>query len=154
MVEIIVSATDALPANKRVQLTVHVPSDLPLVEVDFAQWTRVMQSLLENALLYAGDAAAVHVGARSTPQGLVIWVEDDGPGVPLEERDAVFQNFYRGRHTTKLAPSGNGLGLAIAREIVLARKGSIRVEDTEPHGARFVITLPALAGTEGGAKAA
>ena len=155
LVEIIVAASDTLPANKRAQVLVDVANDLPPVEVDFAQWTRVMQNLLENALLYAGEEAAVRIGTRSTPEGLVLWVEDNGPGIPLEERDAVFQKFYRGRQTRKLAPSGSGLGLAITREIVLARKGSIRIEDAEPHGARFVITLPALVSLgQGGVRAA
>ncbi|MGD0998863.1 MAG: DUF4118 domain-containing protein, partial [Thermoleophilia bacterium] len=74
--EIIVAASDTLPANRRAQVLVDVANDLPPVEVDFAQWTRVMQNLLENALLYAGEGAAVRVGARSTAEGLVLWVED------------------------------------------------------------------------------
>ena len=150
LVEIIIAAIDALPANKRAGVLIDVPDELAPVEIDFAQWARVMQNLLENALLYAGEDAAVRVGARSTAEGLVLWVEDDGPGIPLEEREAVFSKFYRGRQTRKLAPSGSGLGLAIAREIVLARKASIRIEDAEPHGARFVITLPALANVRQG----
>ncbi len=155
LVEIILAASDTLPANKRTRLTIDVPDDLPPAEVDFAQLARVIQNLLENSLLYGGEEAAVRIGARSTSQGLVLWVEDNGPGIPLEERDAVFQKFYRGRQTRTLAPAGSGLGLAIAREIVLARKGSIRIEDAEPHGARIEIMLPALVSLEqGGVRAA
>jgi two-component system, OmpR family, sensor histidine kinase KdpD len=142
LVEVILAGIDALPADKRARVTVDVPGDLPPITMDFAQWARVTQSLLENAFLYAGDDPSVRVGARWTARGFELWVEDNGPGVPLEERDAVFEKFYRGRMTGRLAPSGSGLGLAIAREIVLASRGSIRIEDAEPHGARFVITLP------------
>jgi two-component system sensor histidine kinase VicK len=55
----------------------------------------------------------------------------------------VFEKFYRGRQTGTQAPSGTGLGLAITREIVRAHGGTIHIEDVSPHGARFMITLPA-----------
>ena len=150
LIEAIDAGIDALPASKRARVVVDVPDGLPPAEIDLAQWARVAQNLLENALLYAGEDASVCIGARSTPEGFVLWVEDNGPGVPPEERDAVFQKFYRGQRTKNLALSGTGLGLTIVREIVMARKGSIRIEDAEPHGARFVITLPVLGSAEQG----
>jgi len=71
-----------------------------------------------------------------------MWVEDEGPGVPADEHDAVFEKFYRGLQTGTRAPSGTGLGLAITREIVREHGGTIAVRDVMPHGARFVIRLP------------
>ena len=113
-----------------------MPDDLPPSDVDFAQWTRVFQNLLENALLYAGPATPVtRRRARRARGALRLWVEDEGPGVPADEHEAVFEKFYRGRHTGTHAPSGTGLGLAITREIVRAHGGSVRVEDV-PRTAR------------------
>ncbi|HEY5490835.1 MAG TPA: HAMP domain-containing sensor histidine kinase, partial [Gemmatimonadaceae bacterium] len=109
--------------------------------------TRVIQSILENALLYA-EECPVTVGARGWNQGVRLWIEDQGPGVPPDEHDAVFEKFYRGRRAGGYAPSGTGLGLAIAREIVRSHGGTIRIEDVVPHGARFVITLPSGRGRE------
>ena len=106
--------------------------------------TRALQNLLENALLYAGDATAVTVGARAWNEGTRLWVEDQGPGVPADEHEAVFEKFYRGRTATERVISGTGLGLAITREIVRSHGGSISLEDVKPHGARFVIVLPAM----------
>jgi signal transduction histidine kinase len=103
---------------------------------------RVVQNLLENAVLYAGEDSPVTIGARDWNEGVRIWVEDRGPGIALEEREAVFEKFYRGHSTSGHAPSGTGLGLAITREIVRSHGGTVRVEDVAPHGARFVIALP------------
>jgi len=140
--DIVAAGIDALPAHLRQRVTVDLPDDSPVVDVDFSQWVRVLQNLLENAVLYAGDDSPVTIGARGWNEGVRIWVEDCGPGIAPEERDAVFEKFYRGRGTAGRAPSGTGLGLAITREIVRSHGGTIRVEDTSPHGARFVIALP------------
>ena len=140
--DILAAAFDTLPAHLRGRIVLDVPDDLPALSVDFAQWARVFQNLLENALLYAGPDARVAVGARLTADRLRLWVEDEGPGVPIDEHEAVFEKFYRGRQTGAKAPSGTGLGLAITREIVRAHGGMVYVEDVHPRGARFVVELP------------
>lgn len=138
------TAFDTVPAHLRTRIKFELPDDLPVLQVDFAQWARVLQNLLENALLYAGSQTTVTVGARASADGTTrLWVEDEGPGVPADEHEAVFEKFYRGRQTGAQAPSGTGLGLAITREIVRAHDGTIHIEDVSPHGARFMITLPA-----------
>ena len=90
-----------------------------------------------------GPDSVITVGAAAAEGGgYDLWVEDEGPGIPLDEHEAVFEKFYRGRRAGAKVPSGTGLGLAIAREIVRAHGGVISVEDVEPHGARFVIAMP------------
>ena len=113
-----------------------------MVDVDFEQMKRAVQNLLENALLHGGDDGDVTVGARGWNEGVRLWIEDQGPGVPPDEHEAVFEKFYRGRPSGERVVSGTGLGLAIAREIVHAHRGAISIEDVKPHGARFVIVLP------------
>jgi two-component system sensor histidine kinase KdpD len=147
--EIVVSALESLPAHQRGRVTVDLPDDLAPVDVDFVQFTRVFQNLLENALVYAG-ASPVRVGAEVTEQDLRMWVEDEGPGIPPDERERVFDKFYRGARLGGTAPSGTGLGLAITREIVKAHGGAVWVEDARPRGARFVIALPSTRGADDG----
>lgn len=77
----------------------------------------------------------------SEAEWLKVWVEDEGPGIPPDERTKIFDKFYRGELSAKL-PSGTGLGLAIVLEIVKSHGGRIWVEDVVPHGARVVISLP------------
>ncbi|MCX6363299.1 MAG: DUF4118 domain-containing protein [Actinobacteria bacterium] len=139
--DMVIAGIDTLPAHMRERVRLDLPEESPVVDVDFVQLTRVIQNLLENALLYAVESP-VTIGACGWNQGVRLWVEDQGPGVPPDEHDAVFEKFYRGQHTGGHAPSGTGLGLAIAREIVRSHGGTIRIEDVVPHGARFVITLP------------
>ena len=140
--DILAASLGALPVHQRAQVTIALPDDLPPLRVDFEQFVRVFQNLLENAMLYAG-AGPLRVGAQATAGGRVrLWVEDEGPGVPTGEHEAVFEKFYRVRQTGVKVRSGTGLGLAITREIVRAHGGSIRVEDVVPRGARFVIDLP------------
>ena len=145
--DIVAAGIDTLPAHLRERVRLDMSEDVPVVDVDFVQLTRALQNLLENALLYA-DESPVTIGARGWNQGVRLWVEDQGPGVPPDEHEAVFEKFYRGQRTGGHAPSGTGLGLAIAREIVRSHGGTIRVEDVVPHGARFVITLPSGGGHE------
>jgi two-component system, OmpR family, sensor histidine kinase KdpD len=138
--EIVFAGLDALPVHLQERVRVDLPGDDVVVDVDFVQFTRVIQSLLENALLYT--ETEVTVGAHSWNDGVRLWVEDQGPGIPADEHEAVFEKFFRGRKPAgQRGPSGTGLGLAIAREIVLGHGGTIVVDDVVPHGARFVITL-------------
>jgi two-component system sensor histidine kinase KdpD len=147
--DVIAAGVDTLPAHERARVLIELPQDLPPVALDFAQWARVLQNLLENAFLYAGAGSPVTAGAEATEHGLRIWVSDEGPGIPADEQKAVFDKFYRGRSSGTKAPSGTGLGLAITREIVRAHGGTIHVEDVHPHGAKFVILLPTQdAGTD------
>ncbi len=150
--DIVAAGVDTLPSHERARVLIELPDDLPAVAVDFSQWARVMQNLLENAFLYAGPGSPVTAGAQVAGEGLLIWVADEGPGIPRDEQEAVFDKFYRGRSAGTKAPSGTGLGLAITREIVRAHGGTIHVEDAKPHGARFVIMLPMEGASTGAAK--
>ena len=140
--DILAASLGALPTHQRALVASALPDDLPPLDVDFEQFVRVFQNLLENAMLYASETDPLRVGARVTDGGIRIWVEDEGPGISADEHEAVFEKFYRGRRRGMKVRSGTGLGLAIAREIVRAHGGSIRVEDVVPHGARFVVELP------------
>jgi two-component system sensor histidine kinase KdpD len=138
--EILGTVLARIPEDARDRLSFQLPEDLPTIRVDFDQWARLLQILIENALAY-GESRPVKLAAVSAPKEIRMWVEDDGPGIPDEEKNRVFDKFYRGASAPK-SPSGTGLGLAIALEIVRSHHGRIWVEDAEPHGARFVISLP------------
>jgi len=139
--EIVEAGIDTLPAHLRERVRVQLPEEELVVDVDFVQFTRVVQNLLENAMLYTEGSVAV--GARGWNEGVRLWVEDQGQGIPADEHEAVFEKFFRGRRSGQHVPSGTGLGLAITREIVRSHGGTITVDDVAPHGARFVITLTA-----------
>ena len=139
--EIVGTVLSRMPERDRSRVSCSLPPDLPPIQVDFAQWGRVLEHLLRNALAYAGPGTPVRVGASSTFQEVRLWVEDEGPGIAPDERERIFLKFYRGKSTAAVS-SGTGLGLAITREIVRFHGGRIWVEDVIPHGARFAIALP------------
>jgi two-component system sensor histidine kinase KdpD len=137
--EILGSAVSRIPQKQRNRIVFSLPDDLPPIQVDFQQWARVLQNLLENALAYSDGE--VSVGASADSVDVRIWVEDRGPGIAEQDRSKVFDKFYRGQASAK-SPSGTGLGLAITKEIVRSHGGRIWVTDAQPHGARFIISLP------------
>jgi two-component system, OmpR family, sensor histidine kinase KdpD len=147
--DIILAGLGALPVHQRNRVLLQLPADLPPILVDYVQISRVFQNLLENAVLYSGDEGSIDVGAVKVEDTLRVWVEDHGRGIRREDKDRVFEKFYRSKEAGVAMPSGTGLGLAIAREIVHAHGGRITVEDVRPHGARFVVELIA-SGDEGG----
>jgi len=115
------------------------------VDVDRRRFERVMTNLIDNAHFYAGGAAAVRLSVSDDQ--FFVDVDDAGPGVPDEEREAVFERFFRGRaaHDRGMA-RGTGLGLALVRDHVRAFSGTIQVLDSPDGGARFEIALPLAKG--------
>jgi two-component system sensor histidine kinase KdpD len=114
--------------------------DLPEIRADPVQLDQVVTNLLENAARFSPSGGEVLVAAAPWREGGVqVRVADEGPGVPLDERERVFEPFYRrddGRRP------GSGLGLAIARAIVRAHGGRIWIEGTPLGGAAVVFELP------------
>lgn len=140
--EVLGTVLSRLPANQRSRVRFELPEELPVLCVDFAQLVRALANVASNGLAYSAPSEEVVIGAEAQDGGIVIRVEDSGPGITDEEKERVFDKFYRGEASVA-APAGTGLGLAVAREIVRAQGGTMSVEDAEPKGARFVIRLPA-----------
>jgi len=146
--EILGTVLSQLRPLHRERVEFDLPEDLPFVWVDFAQTVSAIGNLVQNALTYSPSGTPVKVIARGTDAFVEVAVEDEGPGVPDEEKESIFKKFNRGS-ASAAAPGGTGLGLAIAREIANSQGGSVRVEDAAPRGARFVLALPvAVIGAE------
>lgn len=114
------------------------------VRADAGLVQRLATVLIENASRYTPEGGTIRVGTHPGPGGTAtLVVEDSGPGVPAEEREAVFGRFVRGRTARQVAPEGAGLGLAIAQSIAAAHGATIAVDDSELGGARFTTTFSA-----------
>ena len=125
-------------------LRLDVPPELPLVRMDASQIERLLANLIHNAIKYSPPATAIGVSARITDNGeLELSVEDEGPGIPAEDRERIFEPFFRMRTAKQSEVPGYGLGLAICRSIVLAHGGRIQVSNRRSGGARFRVVLPA-----------
>ena len=139
--ELIGSALAAIgpPLNDR-DVDLDVPADLPLVKCDGVLIERVLFNLIENAVKYTPPGTPVTLRARPTGHVIEVAVEDRGPGLREGQERAVFEKFTRGDSESTVP--GVGLGLAICRAIVEAHGGTIRAENRNRGGARFVFTLP------------
>lgn len=109
-----------------------------------ARLERVFENLIENAISFSPDGAEISIVAAASEDDLDVRVEDAGPGVPEDERDAVFRRFHSVRPESEAFGQHSGLGLAIARTIVEGHGGTIMVESREgrTNGACFVVRLP------------
>jgi signal transduction histidine kinase len=107
---------------------------------DHPALTQVVQNLVDNAARHARAVVALTV--RETDDGVELVVEDDGPGIPSQDRQRIFDRFVRLDEARARDVGGSGLGLAIVEEIVAAHGGTIEVSDSSLGGARFVVRLP------------
>ena len=133
---------------------VHVDVHEAVVDGVRDELHRLALNLLENAVRHT--PAGTHIEARTTVEDgrAVLVVEDDGPGVPADLRERVFERFVRGSGDRGGPTSSSGLGLSIVRAVAEGHGGTVRLEDARP-GARFVVELPLSAGrVEGRATAA
>jgi two-component system sensor histidine kinase ChvG len=105
----------------------------------------VIENLVENAVSFSPPGGLVQVAATRDGDDVVIRVEDEGPGVPPEAREAIFNRFHSDRPEEEQFGRHSGLGLAIAKAIVEGHNGTIMVTDRDNalHGAKFAIRLPA-----------
>lgn len=101
---------------------------------------RAIQNLLRNAMRYC--ERRIQVGVKVCPKGCEIWVDDDGIGIPDDQRERVFEPFYRLDRSRDRATGGFGLGLAISRRALEAQGGTLTVQASPLGGARFRLWLP------------
>jgi signal transduction histidine kinase len=120
-------------------IRVHFPDHFPIIQADKPGLSSVIQNLVENALKYSPPDAPVECTIAMNNGKVNIRIADQGFGIPDEEKEAVFEKFYRlGSEETRQS-TGTGLGLYIVQQIVKAHGGTITVADNKPKGTVFVI---------------
>lgn len=133
------SSRDAAPVAAAHGIALDAAPSSAIVDGDERRLGELTRNLLDNAMRHARHR--VGIASRRNGRYCEIVVEDDGEGIPPEERERVFERFYRRANDG----SGTGLGLAIVRWIARAHEGSVTVEATAEGGARFVAAIPAHA---------
>jgi signal transduction histidine kinase len=122
-----------------------VAAGLPEVLADSLALKSALQNLVANAVKYgAKEDSWVGISASQAGGAVEIRVADRGPGIPEEEQKHIFDPFYRGKKALQDQVHGTGLGLNLAKRVVEAHGGTIRVESEEGHGAEFIVRLPVL----------
>jgi signal transduction histidine kinase len=127
------------------QLCEEVEPGLPLVNADSDRIRQVLVNLLTNATEYCPEGATIEVVARTVGAGIEIAVADDGPGIPADQLEHIFERFTRGDAGMTQRVGGTGLGLAISKSLVELHGGTIAAESTVGAGSTFRIRLPVAA---------
>lgn len=130
-----------LADERGLQLSLEVPRDLPVVAADAERLQQVVSNLVGNAVKFTPAGGRVTLAARQEDGEIVVSVQDTGRGIPAEQVEKLFDRYWQGNPRAR---SGAGLGLAIARGIVEAHGGRLRVESTSGAGSSFSFSLPVL----------
>ncbi|HVA66554.1 MAG TPA: HAMP domain-containing sensor histidine kinase, partial [Elusimicrobiota bacterium] len=135
--------SQALEADKReVELLCEIERGLPGVLGDPRWISLAVDNLLSNAIKFTPPRGQVIIRARRQGSEIVICISDTGVGIPEEEKERVFEKFYRSQASADLGVPGTGLGLAIVREIVAKHGGRLWLESEPQKGSRFYFSLP------------
>jgi two-component system sensor histidine kinase KdpD len=121
-------------------VTADLPHDLPEIQVDPVQLDQVLTNLLENAGRHSSQGGEINVQVVWMDGAVQVRVSDRGSGIPLDDRERVFEAFYRGARTPD--SPGSGLGLAIAKAVVVAHGGRIWIEDAPGGGCVVAFEIP------------
>ena len=126
-------------------ISIDIPPDIPLVFADPELLRQVISNLVSNALKYSPEGGAVRMGARAEPGQVLVWVSDEGIGIPRELLSKIFSRFYRVDNTATRKIGGTGLGLALVKDIVEAHGGKVWAESEVRRGSTFYFTLKVAA---------
>jgi two-component system, OmpR family, sensor histidine kinase KdpD len=130
------------PRLKERKIKIHIPQNLPLIPMDSVLMAQVLINLLDNALKYSPPDGIIEVTARTRDTWLEIDIADQGPGIPEEYLERVFNKFFRLSRTEEV--SGTGLGLAISKGIIEAHEGKIWAENRPGGGSQIGFTIPLI----------
>lgn len=114
-----------------------------LVEIDIIQFRNVIHNVLTNSVKYkASDHVDAEIFCKKTEQSITIIISDNGPGVPEDKLENLFETFYRGDASRKDSNKGSGIGLAITKKIIERFNGEVHGENVKTGGLAIIITLP------------
>lgn len=122
-------------------ISVDLPDDLLMADMDARLIVQVLINMVNNAIKYTPPGSHIVLSARKSGKQVLVAVSDDGPGIPEESREKLFDMFYTLHNKRGDGRRGLGLGLSLCRSIITAHGGAITAENLSPHGTRFSFTL-------------
>lgn len=131
--------------SRGLELTYHKPEHFPTLMIDETKIRQVIMNFVDNAIYYSKPEGHIDVYLVEKPESIEFTVVDDGIGVPRHEQHHLFTKFYRAHNAKSARPDGTGLGLFMAKKVVIAQGGAIIFKSTEGKGSTFGFTFPKAA---------
>ncbi|MCD8390312.1 MAG: HAMP domain-containing histidine kinase [Firmicutes bacterium] len=133
------------PIAKEKDILIYSKYDPNITKPMFLDYDKIYEALfniVDNAVKYTPESGRVHIEVADAGETVKIFIEDNGLGIPDEEKDRIFERFYRVDDSRARDTGGTGLGLAISKEAVVMHGGTVKVEDSSSGGSIFVVELP------------
>lgn len=141
-VNLVLERLEPLWQEKKMTVVNEISPVLKEVKADRALLQEVLYNLIDNAVKYTPTAGKITIGAEEEKSGIKVFVRDNGPGIPAEEQDRIFERFYRLDKARSRSLGGTGLGLSIVKHIVENHGGRVGVESIARQGSNFWFWLP------------
>lgn len=142
MIESQVDQLQETAQNHQLKLTYTKPENFPVVNIDETKIQQVVMNFMDNAIYYTPPGGSIEVKLEATAKEVIYTVTDTGLGVPKAEQSHLFAKFYRANNARKARPDGTGLGLFMAKKVIIAQGGAIIFKSTEGKGSTFGFSFP------------
>lgn len=137
-----ISQLRATAASRGIKLAYDSPENFPVLKLDENKIRQVMMNFIDNAIYYSPANTTITISIVKHAHHVTFRVEDQGIGVPKGERHRLFTKFYRAGNAKKQRPDGTGIGLFMAKKVIVAHGGSVIFESEEGKGSTFGFRLP------------
>ncbi len=124
------------------QFACNFPADFPMIQGDEVRLRQVLDNLISNAIKYSPNGGLIEVGGEADDETVTVYVRDEGIGLSEAEQNRIFERFYRVDDTLRRTTQGAGLGLYLAKTIITAHNGTLRVKSKPGRGSTFYFTIP------------
>ena len=128
--------------KKQIAFELHLPGTRMPVPFDPDRLTLAFQNIIENALHYTEVGGRVSLNVTESPDAVTVEITDTGVGIPESQQEKLFTKFFRGENVIRMQTEGTGLGLFIARNIIMAHGGTIAVTSEEGKGTTVILRIP------------
>lgn len=152
MIESILKRLSPIAASMNVNLILESEREVT-AQIDEVKLSLALTNIIENAIKYNRENGSVTVSLNSDHQNMMIAIKDNGIGIPEESMAHIFERFYRVDKSHSREIGGTGLGLALARNIVIMHRGTIDVESVIGEGSEFTLHIPLVFVRENGGRA-
>lgn len=143
ILERVITAQSQQIKEEKVKVHLDLHENIPQIQGDEDRLLQVFLNLVSNAIKFSDpQAGEVWITGYQLNQRVIVKIADNGSGVEPERRDDIFKKFVRVRKQGKNHPKGSGLGLAVAKKIIDLHDGKITIQEREPGGAVFIVSLP------------